>query len=127
MILQNIDETLQKVERILVIGSWLATLFVTFMLVADVFLPGSRILLDPRGQQGLLDTGKAALNVVDGIVDYTVSRLTSTPNQTVAVVSKAINQLPVDNNLKDAVNEAAKDCIRVGQWVSDGIVNFIDF
>jgi TRAP-type C4-dicarboxylate transport system permease small subunit len=38
MVLRKVDTGLKRIERLLVVGSWLTTLFVTGMLVADIFL-----------------------------------------------------------------------------------------
>ena len=93
--------------------------------IVNVVLPGSAMLMDPRGREGLRDTGKAALNVVDGLADYVVSGVGDKVNRNIAFTSKTVDVLPLDDNLKHAVNETAKDMMEASQDVFDGVVDFV--
>ncbi len=112
---ENIMQTTQALNRVLQENAP--------EMIANSLCPASG-LLRTEGREGLIDTGKAAVNVLDGAVDFVVSDISSSFNQRFASTAKIVDTLPVSDSFKDSVNETAKSIIKQNQNIADGVVNF---
>lgn len=71
--------------------------------------------------EGLLDTGKAALNVVDGAIDWWISSGFSFVDATIVIADQTISSLPVSADFKIAVDDTLEYWLQRSQdnarWV----------
>ncbi len=92
----------------------------------DILGLSGGVLLSPSGLRNLKEAGVATINVVDGLVDWNVATSTSFGNQAANLTSRLIDSLPISEQTKHAVDEAARQSIKQNQARTDDFINFVN-
>jgi len=83
------------------------------------FGPLAPLFTTESGRKNLLDTGKAVVNVVDGIADWSITNIAKKQNQSLALSAKLVNELPVSNQWKEAVSATTKEYMRFNTGIAE--------
>jgi len=115
---QDLNTLLSACQSVLEVQEKYGTDFILMVISPAVLLWTHRDILG----EGLLDAGKATLNVVDGAVDWWLSSGFSFIDATMVITNQTVRSLPVSADFKSAVDSTLKYWLQRSQDNAEWVV-----